>query len=191
MSNRQANGVFDTSPSTSLNLLIDIKTDGTTTLPVIQENLSILRSSGSLTNFNGSAVVPGPVTAVVTGNISFEQFLSIRTNSDIFFDAPLAEFWGQKATSNRVRYKDTTSVYASVSFPEAIGKPWHGVLTPSQVDIIRGQIRATSAQGLKTRYWDTPSWPVSLRNHVWDVLVKEGVGMLNVDDVDAVSKQQW
>jgi hypothetical protein len=30
-----------------------------------------------------------------------------------------------------------------------------------------------------------------LRNHVWDVLVREGVDVLNVDDLRGVSKQVW
>jgi hypothetical protein len=57
--------------------------------------------------------------------------------------------------------------------------------------IIRGQIRGAKRRGLKTRYWDLPSWPLGLRNHVWDVLVREGVDVLNVDDLRGVSKQVW
>jgi hypothetical protein len=34
-----------------------------------------------------------------------------------------------------------------------------------------------------------PALPLGLRNYVWDVLAKEGVDMLNVDDLRGVSKQ--
>ena len=83
------------------------------------------------------------------------------------------------------------SYYASVSFGKAVGRMWRGRLSPRQMDIIRGQIRGAHRRGLKARYWDLPSWPLGLRNHVWEVLVREGVDMLNVDDLRAVSKQVW
>lgn len=78
-----------------------------------------------------------------------------------------------------------------MSFGEAIGKPWLGRLSPRQVDLIEGQVAMANAKGLKARYWDTPSWPISLRNHVWDVLEKKGVGMLNVDDLVAATRRDW
>jgi hypothetical protein len=83
------------------------------------------------------------------------------------------------------------SYYASVSFGQAVGRMWRGRLSPRQMRIIRGQIRGAKRRGLKTRYWDLPSWPLGLRNHVWDVLVREGVDVLNVDDLRGVSKQVW
>jgi hypothetical protein len=88
-------------------------------------------------------------------------------------------------------FNDQNSYYASVSFGKAVGHVWQGRLSPSQMKVIRGQIRGAHRRGLKARYWDLPSWPVGLRNHIWDVLVKEGVDMLNVDDLKGVSKQVW
>jgi len=57
--------------------------------------------------------------------------------------------------------------------------------------IIRGQIRGAHRRGLKVRYWDLPAWPLGLRNHIWDVLIREGVDILNVDDLRSVSKMAW
>ncbi|KAG0648841.1 Altered inheritance [Hyphodiscus hymeniophilus] len=88
-------------------------------------------------------------------------------------------------------FNELNSYYASVSFGQAVGRIWRGRLSPRQMKIIRGQIRGAHRRGLKARYWDLPSWPLGLRNHVWDVLVKEGVDMLNVDDLRAASKQVW
>lgn len=48
---------------------------------------------------------------------------------------------------------------------------------------MRRQIQAAHGKGLKARYWDTPAWPKSLRNHIWDVLWREGADALNVDDL--------
>ena len=88
-------------------------------------------------------------------------------------------------------FNEQNSYYASVAFSRAVGHMWRGRLSPRQMRIIRGQIRGAHRRGLKVRYWDLPSWPLGLRNHVWDVLVKEGVDMLNVDDLRGVSKQVW
>lgn len=57
--------------------------------------------------------------------------------------------------------------------------------------MIARQAAAAAKRGLKARYWNTPAWPVGLRDHIWDVLVKEGVGMLNVDDLEGASRRNW
>jgi hypothetical protein len=88
-------------------------------------------------------------------------------------------------------FNELNSYYASVSFGKAVGRMWRGRLSPRQMKIIRGQIRGAHRRGLKARYWDLPSWPLGLRNHVWEVLVREGVDMLNVDDLKAASRQVW
>ena len=88
-------------------------------------------------------------------------------------------------------FNGSNSYYASVSFGKAVGRMWRGRVSPRQMKIIRGQIRGAHRRGLKARYWDLPSWPLGLRNHVWDVLIREGVDMLNVDDLRAASKQVW
>lgn len=185
------NGVFDTNPSISLILLLDVKSNGTATLPVILEQLEPLRSRGYLTYFNGSTVIPGPITIVGSGNTPFDLLISNTTYRDVFFDAPLDQLWGENAPSNASLYTSENSYYASVNFETAIGKPWHGSLDPQQVDTILGQAGAATARGLKARYWNTPAWPISARDHIWDVLEKEGVGMLNVDDLTSASKRNW
>lgn len=88
-------------------------------------------------------------------------------------------------------FNTSTSYYASTSFSSTLGFVWRGHLSPRQMNIIRGQIRGAKRRGLKARYWDTPSWPTALRNHVWHVLVKEGADVLNVDDLEAAALQDW
>jgi hypothetical protein len=88
-------------------------------------------------------------------------------------------------------FNETNSYYASVSFSQAVGRLFQGHLTPHQLSIIRGQVRGAHRRGLKARYWDLPAWPLGLRNHVWEVLVKEGVDILNVDDLRAASRKVW
>ena len=185
------NGVFDTDPDVSLTLLIDIKTDGPQTLPTVLDQLEPLRSRGWLTHFNGSDIVKGPIKVVGTGNTPFDLLSSNETYRDIFFDAPLDQLWGEDAPADVEKYTSQNSDYASVSFDVAIGKLYMGVMTPAQVRTVRGQVQAAQSKGLRARYWDTPSWPVSSREHVWDVLVREGADMLNVDDLKAASGRKW
>ena len=98
---------------------------------------------------------------------------------------------GQSGVSPTDEFNELNSYYASASFNEAVGRIWRGRLSSRQKNIIRGQIRGAHRRGLKVRYWDLPSWPLGLRNHVWDVLIREGVDMLNIDDLRAASKQVW
>jgi hypothetical protein len=98
---------------------------------------------------------------------------------------------GFSGTLPDTQFNSSNSYYASVSFGKAVGRIWRGRLSPRQMKIIRGQIRGAHRRGLKARYWDLPAWPLGLRNHVWDVLVKEGVDYLNVDDLRGASRQAW
>ncbi|KAL8671899.1 MAG: hypothetical protein Q9168_003610 [Polycauliona sp. 1 TL-2023] len=88
-------------------------------------------------------------------------------------------------------YTLDNSIYASVSFTQAIGHVLYGKLSDTQMDLIRGHIRGAHRRGLKARYWELPFWPIGLRNHVWDVLVKEGVDILNVDDLEGAARLDW
>ena len=194
----QLNGIFEISPDTPLTLLIDMKTDGASTFPAVLEHLEPLRSRGWLTHFNGTAVVPGLITIVGTGNMPFDLLVANVTYRDIFYDAPLEELWSDNNPSQYHErllkaqpYNSENSYYASVSFKEEIGGLWHGMLTPQQVLKIRGQVKGAELIGLKARYWATPAWPVGRRDHVWDVLMREGVGSLNVDDLEAAKDRNW
>ncbi|KAJ5682673.1 hypothetical protein N7462_005838 [Penicillium macrosclerotiorum] len=194
---RAKNGIFDTDPAQTLVLLIDFKSDGATTWPAVVAHLAPLRDRGYLTYFDGRTLVPGPVTVVGSGNAPFDLLSANATYRDIFFDAPLEKLvddsalWPPLGTIATDTYNTTNSYYASVSFKAAVGFPWPFHLTPRQIDLIRTQVRVAHHYGLKVRYWDVPNWPRSLRNHIWRVLVQEGVDMLNVDDLVAATQGNW
>lgn len=176
-------GVFDTQPNQTLVLLVDVKTAGSVTWAKVVEQLEPLRRRDWLTYYANNTVHTRPITVVGTGNTPFADLVANQTYRDYFYDAPLG-----KLDST---YDATNSFYASVNFGAAIGKTWMGGLGAEQVERIRSQVRQAHNAGLKVRYWDLPSWPVSTRNRVWDALVNEGVDMLNVDDVKAAAKRKW
>lgn len=179
-------GVFDSSPSTSLILLIDMKSYGFGIWSTLSAQLEPLREKGLLTIHNGSALVPGPITIVGTGYTPFDLVLNMTTR-DIFFDAPLASL-------SLGVYNATNSFYASSSLGAAVGKTWFGRLSSRQLRTVEAQTRLAREFGLKPRYWDTPAWPISWRNRVWSDLVMHGIGeggFLNVDDVVTASRWDW
>ena len=180
----QPYGVFDSSPETSLVLLLDFKTDAKETWTIVQEQLKPLRQRGMLTSWNGTTkiITQRPVTVVGTGNAPFDLIVANSTYRDIFFDAPLDQL--------NSTYSPENSYYASVSFQKGIGK---FLFRPSwsQTRHVKSQIAAASRYGLKARYWDTPSWPIARRNKIWNLLVDNGIGVLSVDDVVSAGRWNW
>ncbi|KAJ9605805.1 hypothetical protein H2200_009654 [Cladophialophora chaetospira] len=214
---RPLNGVFATHPKQSLVLLIDFKNDPEPTWSRLESHLTYFRDKKYLTYFNGTSVVRGPLTIVVSGKAPFSRIVQSSTYRDVFYDAPLDVMAslptnGEPSTTsldslthandsslvdtpqylqNAGTYSPANSYYASVSFIRSIGYPWHSSLSQAQLDLLRRQIRDAHARGLKARYWGIPAWPVGVRNYVWRVLVREGVDYLSVDDVDAVTRDDW
>ncbi|TVY44668.1 Altered inheritance of mitochondria protein-like protein [Lachnellula occidentalis] len=167
-------GIFQSSPNTTLTLLLDFKSNGPELWPYVNEQLESLRSKGWLTHWNiSSGITWAPIIIVGTGNAPFDLLNSNNTYRDIFYDAPLDDI------SNPI-YDNTNSYYASVSMAR-LGKQWLWKFSPAQLNKISAQIDAASSKGLKARYWDTPVWSVTFRDYIWGILVEKGVGMLNVD----------
>jgi hypothetical protein len=211
--NETHNGVFEEDPAQTLVLLVDFKTDGATLFPHVEDHLTALREKNYLTYFDGVKIVPGPITVVGTGNAPFQLITANSTYRDIFFDAPLDKLTtdtslllsgpiisrrndgqgntGIDPTLGASQFRSDNSYYASVNFKQSIGFPWRGHLSKAQLTKLREQIKAAHDKGLKARYWNTPEWPVGLRNHIWRVLVDEGVDYLNVDDLRAAATADW
>ncbi|GLI74744.1 altered inheritance of mitochondria protein 6 [Penicillium ochrochloron] len=196
-------GIFVTEPNQTLILLIDFKASPELLWPLLIENLQPLRQKGYLTHFNGTTLVQRPITVVATGSAPFNRIQASTTYRDIFYDAPLDKLILEpepepefQSTTNYTSdaepsYTKYNSYYASVDFHATIGSLPLGRLSQDQLAKIRAQIAAGHDRGLKVRYWGTPGWPVGLRNYVWRVLVREGVDMLNVDDLRAASRVDW
>ncbi|PPJ55185.1 hypothetical protein CBER1_05688 [Cercospora berteroae] len=217
--NTTGHGVFDADHDQSLTLLVDFKTEGRETYPHVQRQLSALREKDYLSYHDGKEFHKRAVTVVGTGNTPFDMVVGETERREIFFDAPLDRMWepererdtesleidesktgfveggqgnvGTGIVTSADDFNSTNSWYASVSFARSIGFVWGGQLSASQLNKIRGQIRGAKRRGLYVRYWDTPNWPVSLRNSVWETLMREGVDMLNGDDLEGMAVENW
>ncbi|KAI5460628.1 hypothetical protein BGZ63DRAFT_358773 [Mariannaea sp. PMI_226] len=226
---RRLTGVFSTEPDQPLVLVIDFKTPGESTWRELQTQLEALRDRNMLTYFNGTAIVPGPIVIVGSGNAPFDNLTASNTYRDVFFDAPLDQLadmsaiWpnpnravdGARATDVKTKYgashrgnsgaqsiydieRDTlngynpsNSYYASANFKHAVGHIFGSRLTQKQLQLIRAQVRGAHQRGLKARYWGVPAWPIGLRNHIWHILIREGVDVLSVDDLRQATTWDW
>lgn len=175
------NGVYDTSSGQTLYLFVDLKTAGETTFPAVVEALEPLRSAGYLTTFNGTAITPGAVTVIGTGNTPLDQVQPVM-NRDYFFDAQLSQLDGLQ--SNITAF---VSPIASTDFGAQIGEINGTTFNSTQLETIIYQIGVAKSKGIMARYWDTPAWPISTRNAVWETLLGQGVGLLNADDLPAAA----
>lgn len=174
-------GVFDASAGQTLYLFIDLKTEGSTTWPAVIDALKPLRDAGYLTTYNGTGVTKGPVTVIGTGNTPLDQVQGVSPR-DYFFDANLALL-----NSTQANITSDVSPIASASFGSYIG-PMNGTqLNSTQLDRVRSHLEIASARGIKARYWDTPAFPLVKRNALWSLLLQEGVGLLNADDLKAAA----
>ncbi|GKT85137.1 PLC-like phosphodiesterase [Colletotrichum tofieldiae] len=180
---RSSRGIYEANPLQTMILLVDLKTSGPETWPQVVRQLEPLRKRGWLSKVVDGKIHYGPITVVGTGNTPFELVAENSTYRDTFFDAPLLKLDSHD-------FNLTNSYYTSVSFKKAIGTVWFGDLSEAQVTKLRDQVKEAHSRGLKVRYWDLPAWPISIRNHIWDVLVREGVDILNVDDLKG-AKKEW
>ncbi|KAF2461571.1 hypothetical protein BDY21DRAFT_278268, partial [Lineolata rhizophorae] len=193
--NAGARGVFEMDASVPLVLAVDIKSSGPETFDRVREQLTPLREAGWLSHYDGSAgeVKPGPVVVVGTGETPFGRVVEDAKYRDVFFDAPLSSLGSKTDDEERAgeRFSAANSYYASVDLPSAVGQVWFGGLTTGQINKVRGQIDEARNRGMKSRYWNTPGWPVGTRNRVWKTLLETGADVLNVDDVKGARWSNW
>lgn len=183
-----SSGVWDTVPEQTLYFFIDVKTSGPETFQAVIEALEPLREKGYLTTLKGGKnITNGAVTIIGTGETPLDMVAPV-SDRDYFFDAPLAEL-------NDPKYADITglvSPIASTDFEAAVGKitiDTEPVLADDQLRALRDQIATAKKRGIGARYWNTPYWPIRQRNLVWRTLLREGVTLLNADDLDAVAAE--
>ncbi|EMC93779.1 hypothetical protein BAUCODRAFT_210068 [Baudoinia panamericana UAMH 10762] len=179
------NGVFDTASGQTLYLFVDVKTDGPTTWPYVVRALQPLRSAGYLTYFNGTAVVPGPVTVIGTGNTPLNQVQGVGNASvprDYFWDAPIPTLG---TTFSNITA--SVSPIASTDFAVQFGPVVNQQFNSTQQALLFQQVATAHAKGIAVRYWDQPGFPVGTRNAIWRQLYSAGVDLLNVDDLQGAA----
>lgn len=182
-------GIFGSSPSTTLVLLVDFKPskNSSAVWQALELHLTTFRGFNWLTRWDHerNERVPGPLTIVATGDAPFEK-IAASVHGDVFYDAPLDKL----ATDDR--YNESNSYYASASLSGLVGKVGLGnSLSSAQVDDLSSAVGFAKEKGLVTRVWDIPKWPVATRNKLWGQVIEAGVGVLNVDEFGTATNKDW
>lgn len=206
-------GVFQTAPDTTLVLLIDVKGNATKIWPIVDKQMEPLRKSGYLSTLqysnstSNSTSKPifkqGPITLVASGNIGKSNVTGVGCDAltryqDSFLDAPI-DALGDNSNFGTLQDCHVDSLLgqplakfytASGAFARSVGSMVSS-LSSKQLDIIRTNLQVAEAKNLTSRYWSLPSWPISRRDYIWQVLVDEGIGLLNADDIESATRLEW
>lgn len=156
----------------SVQLMIDIKSEGEATYAAIEKELA--KHPSIMTRYIDGEVKPGPVTAVISGN------------------RPLATMQAQEKRFGFYdgRASDLTSGMPA-SFMPIVSNNWNKLFTWQGVgpmpELERAKLHAyvetAHANGYRVRFWATPDQAGDAREAVWNELYDAGVDHINTDDL--------
>ncbi|MFI8169559.1 phosphatidylinositol-specific phospholipase C/glycerophosphodiester phosphodiesterase family protein [Streptomyces sp. NPDC085931] len=157
----------------SLQLLIDIKTEGSSTYLELDRHLRRYRHL--FTTCAHGRVHHGAVTAVISGDRAARAPMEAQTVRRAFYDGRLADLGGP----------------APASFIPLISDNWtlnftwrgEGPFPDAERLKLRGIVEAAHRSGRRVRFWATPDLPGPARDAVWGELLAAGVDHLNTDDL--------
>jgi hypothetical protein len=156
-----------------LQLLIDIKTEGSSTYLELDRHLR--RHKHLFTTYAHGRVLPGPVTAVISGDRAARTPMEAQTVRRAFYDGRLADL----GTSAPASFVPLISDNWTLNFT------WLGVgaFPDAERQKLRGIVRAAHRRGQKVRFWATPDVAGPARDALWAELLAAGVDYLNTDDL--------
>ena len=156
-----------------LQLLIDIKTEGSSTYLELDRHL--LRYKHLFTTYAHGRVHPGAVTNVISGDRAARTPMEAQTVRRAFYDGRLADLGSS----------------APASFISLISDDWQanftwlgtGTFPDAQRQKLRSIVARAHAAGQTVRFWNTPDVAGPARDALWDELFAAGVDFLNTDDL--------
>ena len=123
------------------------------------------------------------MTVVGTGNSPLEQVKALEPR-DYFFDAPLTQLTDPSLNTT---WDPTLAPIASTDYGSAVGWSGIGTIPADALSNITRFVADADARGIKSRFWDTPGWPIRARTAVWQTLLENGAFWLNADDLEAAA----
>lgn len=161
----------------SLQLLIDIKSDGESTYAAIEQELAKHRDIMSRYSHGGTKT--GPVTAVISGNRPLATMQAQETRFS-FYDGRSADLSsGTPAGLMPLVSDNWTRLFT-----------WQGVgpMPEAERAKLRAYVADAHANGYRVRFWATPDMPGAARDAVWNELLGAGVDHINTDDLAALQQ---
>lgn len=170
-------GVFDTDINATLYLFVDFKTDGGELYPMLSKELCRFREKDWLSNYDSQTnqFTWRPLTIIGTGNTPLAMVTNEK-HRDIFFDGLLGSLTDQIDAN--------ISPIASASLRALVGETTISGMNTTQLQIMANAIKQAHHKGIKTRVWDTPTWPIRKEKKVWEQLLSLGSDLLNADDLE-------
>ncbi|MFI6345603.1 phosphatidylinositol-specific phospholipase C/glycerophosphodiester phosphodiesterase family protein [Streptomyces sp. NPDC050560] len=158
---------------TSLELLIDIKTDGAAAYRALDRRLRPYRQM--LTEYTAGTVTVRAVTPVISGDRAARAPMEEQERRYAFYDGRL----------------DDLGSGALASFIPLISDNWSTLFTwrgtgdfPSaESDRLNDIVTTAHDNGQRVRFWETPDTPGPARDALWGELLTAGVDLLNTDDL--------
>jgi hypothetical protein len=161
-----------------LQLLIDIKTEGSSTYLELDRRLRRYRHL--FTTYAHGRVHPGPVTAVISGDRAARVPMEAQTVRRAFYDGRLADLGSA----------------APASFVPLISDNWtlnfswlgEGPFPVAEREKLRGVMATAHARGQRVRFWATPDAAGPTREALWRELLAADVDHLNTDDLGGLEE---
>ncbi|WP_405538936.1 phosphatidylinositol-specific phospholipase C/glycerophosphodiester phosphodiesterase family protein [Streptomyces sp. NBC_00075] len=156
-----------------LQLLIDIKTEGSSTYLELDRHLRRYRSL--FTTYAHGRVHPGPVTAVISGDRAARVPMEAQSVRRAFYDGRLADL----GTSAPASFVPLISDNWTLNFT------WLGVGTFPDAERakLNNIVSTAHKRGQQVRFWATPDVAGPARDALWGELLAAGVDYLNTDDL--------
>ncbi|MER7491441.1 phosphatidylinositol-specific phospholipase C/glycerophosphodiester phosphodiesterase family protein [Streptomyces pharetrae] len=157
----------------SLQLLVDLKTEGSSTYRELDRLLR--RHRHLFTTYAHGRVFPGPVTAVISGDRAARGPMEAQTVRRAFYDGRLTDLGGPAPASFAPLVSDNWTRHFT----------WQGVgaFPAAERQKLYDIVRTAHARGQRVRFWATPDQPGPQRDAVWTELLAAGVDHLNTDDL--------
>ncbi|CAL9325012.1 phosphatidylinositol-specific phospholipase C/glycerophosphodiester phosphodiesterase family protein [Streptomyces olindensis] len=157
----------------SLQLLIDIKTEGSSTYLELDRHLRRYRHL--FTTYAHGRVHRGPVTAVISGDRAARAPMEAQSVRRAFYDGRLADLGGQAPASFIPLISDNWTLNFT----------WRGVgaFPDAERQKLRGIIATAHQRGQRVRFWATPDLAGPARDALWSELLAADVDHLNTDDL--------
>ncbi|MEU6276829.1 phosphatidylinositol-specific phospholipase C/glycerophosphodiester phosphodiesterase family protein [Streptomyces populi] len=156
-----------------LQLLVDIKTEGSSTYLELDRHLRRYRHL--FTSYAHGRVRPGPITAVVSGDRAARVPMEAQTERLAFYDGRLADLGGPAPASFVPLISDNWTLN--------FGWSGDGPFPDAEREKLRGIMATARARRQKVRFWATPDLAGPAREALWRELLAAGVDYLNTDDL--------
>jgi hypothetical protein len=156
----------------SVQLLIDIKSDGESTYAAVHEELAEHRRI--MTRSVHGRVRSGAVTAVISGNRPLETMRSQAVRY-AFYDGRSGDLGSGLPVNLMPLVSDNwTKLFT-----------WQGVgpMPTAERERLHAFVDQAHAAGYRVRFWATPDQPGAARGAMWTELADAGVDHINTDDL--------